>query len=317
MSNKRLVADVGGTNSRIGIYDADSDTFSAISSYSNRDFTSFEDIVERWLSDLEEERPSQACIAAAAPPTEDRINMINIGWDFSCRDLADRFLFTQCGWLNDFQANSHALPYLASHDLEQIQAGDIQRERLPLAVVGPGTGLGGGSLLWSGDKPVASNAEPGHAGLSPATELELEIFSLLLPRHGNIYTELFVCGAGLARLYGAIAEINGHTPETLSPADISGRALDGSDPLCVTALKTFCAMLGSTCGDFVLSNGAYGGLFIAGGIIPRMIPFLRQSSFLDRFSAKGAMGEYLARVPVQVITTDHPGLIGAAHAPLE
>ncbi|KZX56131.1 hypothetical protein A3709_07025 [Halioglobus sp. HI00S01] len=316
MPHTRLVADVGGTNTRIGIYDADINDFRSVTGYSNNEYGNLEEVIEQWLGDLEEAPPQQACIAAAAPPSGDRVQMINIGWGFSCSELATRFGFSQFLWLNDFQANAHALPYLGSGELEGVQAGETNDE-LPLAVVGPGTGLGGASLRQVNGIAVASDAEPGHAGLSPGNELELAIFQHLLPQYGNIYTELFVCGAGLARLYQTIAQINGQPVEDLTPAQVSERALAGSDSHCVTALETFCALLGSCCGDFVLSNGAYGGLFIAGGIVPRITPYLRESAFLERFRAKGAMQEFLSRVPVQIITAPHPGLVGAAHAPIQ
>ena len=312
----RMVADVGGTNCRIALFDECSREFRALAEYRNCDYDCLEQILETWLAQLDEEQPRHACIAAAAPPSGDRVNMINIGWSFSCRELAQRFDFSEFAWLNDFQANAHSLPHLGAADLELIHAGQGIRPGA-LATIGPGTGLGGAILHTLGGTPIACDSEPGHAGLSPVTELELEIFRLLLPEYGDIYAELLVSGSGLTRLYRTIAELNGATPEALSPADVSARALNGSDDLCVLALETFCALLGSACGDFVLCNGAYGGLFIAGGIVPRMIEFLRRSHFLRRFQAKGVMQEHLAAVPVYVITATHPGLIGAANAPLQ
>ncbi len=311
-----MVADVGGTNTRLALFDEDSNEFQELAEFRNEDHQSLEHVIEHWLETLESDRPSRACIAAAAPPSGDRINMVNIGWSFSCRELAARFGLSEFAWLNDFQANAHSLPHLGAGDLEQVHAG-AQTAHRALATVGPGTGLGGATLHWVGGIPIAGDSEPGHAGLSPGSDLELEIFKLLLPEYDNIYAELLVSGAGLARLYRAIATINGVQPAPLDPPEVSSRALQGDDELCVISLKTFCALLGSACGDFVLSNGAYGGLFIAGGIVPRMVPFLRESDFLARFCNKGAMEPHLSAVPVHVITTGQPGLIGAAHAPLQ
>ena len=312
-----MVADVGGTNTRLALFDESSRQFDAVAQYRNAAHRSLEEVIEQWLAGLDGERPSRACIAAAAPPTPgDRVSMINIGWSFSCRELADRFSLREFAWLNDFQANAHSLPHLDPGDLDVIHAG-METGHNALAIVGPGTGLGGATLQWVDGVPIADDSEPGHAGLSPGTDLEVEIFRLLLPEHGNIYAELLVSGAGLARLYETLARINGLAPAPLAPPEVSARALQGDDELCVTALKTFCALLGSACGDYVLSNGAYGGLFIAGGIVPKMVPFLRNSDFLQRFRNKGAMESHLSSVPVHVITTSHPGLIGAAHAPLQ
>lgn len=316
MNTTRLVADVGGTNSRVGLFDEASKTIDHIVEYRNTDFDGIEEVISRWLERLEAPAPSRACIAAAAPPDGDQITMINAGWSFSCRELADRFGLDQFLWLNDFQANAHALPHLGTADLEQVCAGKPGHSRT-LATVGPGTGLGGATLQWVEGKPVAGDGEPGHAGLSPATDLEMEIFKLLLPQHGDIYAELLVSGSGLARLYQVVARVNGVNPEALSPPDVSRLALSGKDPLCVSALETFCALLGSACGDFILSNGAYAGLFIAGGIVPRMTDFLQRSEFLPRLRAKGAMTQRLKSVPVHIITEPYPGLIGAAHAPFQ
>lgn len=310
-----MVADVGGTNTRLALFDEETQQFRALAEFRNAEHDSFEQVVDHWLESLDGERPERACIAAAAPPTGDRISMINIGWSFSCRDLALRFGLSECTWLNDFQANAHALPHLGPGDLEVVHAGPGPGQE-PLAVVGPGTGLGGATLRWLNGVPFAIDSEPGHAGLSPGTDLELEIFRRLLPEHGTIYAELLVSGAGLARLYQVIAAINGLSPQPLTPPEVSARALQGDDELCVTALQTFCALLGSACGDFVLCNGAYGGLYIAGGIVPRMVPFLRDSQFLQRFRGKSAMESHLSSVPVHVITTGQPGLVGAAYAPL-
>ncbi|RLQ23452.1 glucokinase [Seongchinamella sediminis] len=312
----RLVADVGGTNTRIALYDEQQREFRAVTGFHNRDYRDLSDIIDHWRQQLDETWPTAACIAAAAPPAGDQVTMVNIGWSFSRRAMAREFGFTRVGWLNDFQANAHALPHLSPSDLHLIHAGQETRNDI-LATVGPGTGLGGATLRQFAGVPYAADAEPGHAGLSPGNELELEIFRALLPRHGDIYAELLVSGIGLVRLYNCIASIHGACPRSLEPADVSTRALQGSDEHCVLALDTFCSLLGSACGDFVLANGAYGGLFIAGGIVPRMIDFLQRSTFLARFQAKGAMREHLEAIPVNVISADNPGLIGAAHAPLQ
>lgn len=311
----RLVCDVGGTNTRIALFDPVAQDFRALATYNNRDHARFEDVMGLWLDALGEAAPHSCCIAVAAPPADDRVTMVNIDWSFSCRELATRFGFARLGWINDFQANAYALPHLAAQHREILKTGH-QKIGDRLATVGPGTGLGGSILEWVGGNPAARACEPGHMGLSPATDLELELFQLLQPRHGEIHAELLVSGPGLQQLHQALCEISGEVAKTPSPAEISGRALQGQDRLCETALNTFCALLGSVSGDFVLANGAYGGLYLAGGIVPRIIPFLRASTFAQRFRDKGAMGEHLDAVPLYAITAAQPGLIGAAHAPV-
>jgi glucokinase len=241
--------------------------------------------------------------------------MSNIDWSFSCRELASRFGFRNLLRLNDFEANAYALPHLADSDRQQLYPGKAHQAGR-LATVGPGTGLGGAFLDWYDGTARSFSCEPGHMGLAPGNELELDIFRLLLPRHGNVHAELLVSGPGLVRLYEVLAEIRGERARTLAPADVSRLALAGEDKLCVLALETFCALLGSACGDFLLANGSYGGLYLAGGIVPRLTGFIVDSAFHQRMIGKGAMRETLASVPVYVITTAQPGLIGAAHAPL-
>jgi glucokinase len=310
----RLVADVGGTNSRLALFDPASDQLYAISTYVNRDHSRFEDIIGLWLEALDHPAPTNCCIAVAAPPAADRVTMINMDWSFSCRELAALFGFSHLQWINDFEANAYSLPHLTSSDLVTLRDGSYSAK--PLAVVGPGTGLGGATFENIAGRPHVRASEPGHMGLAAATTLELELLSLLLRMHGEVHTELLVSGPGLQRLYRTLAQIHDQEAQELTPADISRRALAGEDTLSVTALSVYCGLLGSVCGDFVLANGAYGGLYLAGGIIPQIIPFLKESEFEQRFDAKGAMGEHLRQVALHVITTSQPGLIGAAHAPL-
>lgn len=311
----RIVADVGGTNTRIALFDSAVGELRALHVYRNRDYSGLESVISHWLEVLPEPVPDSCCIAVAAPPSDDRVVMFNLDWSFSCRELAAHFGFRQWRRLNDFESNAHALPFLAESDrrvIHQGQAGQTGR----LAVMGPGTGLGGAVLDQVDGVPRSLACEPGHSGLSPGNDLELELFRMLLPRYGNIYAELLVSGPGLLRLYLALGEIRGEPTGDLRPAEISARAIASQENLCVLALDTFCALLGSACGDFLLANGAYGGLYLAGGILPGMIPYLGNSGFQQRLCTKGGMVENLDKVPVYVITTGQPGLIGAAHAPL-
>lgn len=313
----RMVADVGGTNTRIALFDPAAGKLRALTVFKNRDYSRFEDVISAWLGNLDEPAPQQCCIAVAAPPSQDLVTMSNIDWSFSCSELARRHGFRRLVRINDFESNAYALPHLGSEELTLLQSGDVSGVSSTLAVVGPGTGLGGSFLIQmpNGERR-AQACEPGHSGLSPVTDLEMELFALLLTRHDYIYAELLVSGPGLLRLYQALAEIRGAGAEASRPAEVSRRALEGTDELSVLALNTFCGLLGSACGDFLLNTGSYGGLYLAGGILPGMANFLTNSPFLQRMQAKGAMRDQLARVPVQLINSDHPGLIGAAHAPL-
>jgi glucokinase len=309
----RLVADVGGTNSRLALFDQDTGEFSALETYINRDFSRFEDVVLTWLDSLAEQRPDHGCIAVAAPPTDDVVTMINMNWTFSCTELATQTGLAKIACINDFEGNAYSLPFLQQSQLIQLHAG-LPDSSHKLACIGPGTGLGGGTVQKFGDDWFASACEPGHMGLTPASDIEIALFQWLLKKNSDVYAELLVSGPGLQTLYLALAEVKGVAADILSPAEVSGAALDGSKPLCVESLSLFCALLGSICGDFILANGAYGGLYLAGGIVPRILPFLQNSDFHQRLLNKGAMGSHLEQVPIYSITEPYPGLIGAAHA---
>lgn len=311
----RLVADIGGTNSRLALYDPRTRELRSLRTYLNRQYAHFEDIVLAWLGDLAEPQPTDCCLAVAAPPFGDRVTMLNIDWSFSLRELAARFGFSRLRCINDFEGNAYALPHLGERELATLHAGRVTKGS-KLATVGPGTGLGGATLSWVDGSPVASASEPGHMGLAPASELELELFRYLFLRGGEVYAELLVSGPGLQRLYQALGAIRNHAILPLSPEDISARARRQECELCTLTLDTFCALLGSVCGDYVLANGAYGGLYLAGGFLPGMIDFLKQSTFARRFQEKGKMQTHLAQVPLYVITSETTGLTGAAFAPI-
>ena len=316
----RLVADVGGTNTRLALFDPQTQELRAACNYVNREHRQLGDIIEAWLSRLSEPLPRDCCLAVAAPPPfDDRVTMLNIDWSFSLDNLAERFSFSRLRCINDFEGNAYALPHLADQCLTTLNPGSLVVEGgggSKLATIGPGTGLGGSTLDMALAVPRACASEPGHMGLSPATELELALFETLLGRYGEVYAELLLSGPGLQRLHQSLAVIQGQETTAHTPEEISAKALANQCELCKLTLNTFCALLGSISGDFVLANGAYGGLYLAGGVIPHMTEFLQASPFVRRFREKGKMRDHLAKVPLYVITGDSTGLLGAAHAPL-
>jgi glucokinase len=320
INDKRLVADVGGTNTRIALYDAGADEFRATRTYTNRNFDKFEDVVTRWLDNLDEEKPVNGCIAVAAPPSADAVVMSNMDWSFSSRALSRQFAFRQFRWINDFVAIAYSLPFLRATDRHQLYPGTASSDGdtpcTQLAGLGPGTGLGGATIETVNQQlhPVA--CEPGHMSLAPKGPLEFALFQHLAKTHETIFAELLISGPGLLRIYQGLCEVKGEPPEPHSPQQVSRYALAHADTTEEQALAMFCALLGSVAGDFVLANGSYGGLYLAGGIVPGFIDYLAGSDFHTRFCHKGSMKKHMESVPVFVITTEQPGLLGAAHAPL-
>ena len=313
-SAQRLVADIGGTNTRLALFDEQSRELEAVVNYNNNEYDSIESIIQHWLSHLKASTPTRGCLAVAAPPSGDKVTMINRNWSFSKTGLSRTFGFEQLRWINDFESNAYALPHLGDDDLVSLNHGVATGERL--ATVGPGTGLGGATIIRLKGSEHVQSGEPGFMSLAPVTDYELALFNIIREDNPDVYAELLVSGPGLLRLYQYICQLENTECVVDTPRDVSACAITGKNAQCRTALDIFCALLGEVCRSFVLANGAYGGLFLAGGILPRIIAYLKESTFHQRFVGRNAMREHLLTVPVLVVTCPYPGLIGAAHAPI-
>lgn len=311
-----LVGDIGGTNARFALVDLASPKVELMASQSlaNGDFASLQHAIEHYLEGVSE-KPARAALAVACPVGQDEIRLTNRAWAFSRSELQATIGLDELRMLNDFGAVAWAIPALAAEDMVTLHG---QREvslRGPVSVLGPGTGLGVAQLVGSdaGGWHVVET-EGGHIGFSPTCDEEREIGAWLTARHGRTSNERLLCGKGLAEIDAALRGENAlHTPVLRDPAEIVSAALDGHDQIARRALARFCAVLGSVAGDCALIHGAR-NVVIAGGIIPRFLPFLRSSAFRERFLAKGRMAALLEAVPIHVITHPHPGLLGAACA---
>lgn len=308
-----LVADIGGTNVRFALVTEAGQPPLAERILRCADFPDLESAIESYLQQADMGRPKAAVMAIAGPVTRDEIRMTNHPWAFSQSALCRRLGLARLLMLNDFTALALALPQLGPSDLHQVGPGQPVANA-PLALIGPGTGLGVSGLLpiAGGWQPLAG--EGGHVTLAPANARESAILDVVRRSYPHISAERLLSGTGLPNLYRAIAELDGKRPEGLTPAEISERALAGDDPLCVDTLNTFCAMLGTTASNLVLTLGALGGLFIGGGIVPRLGEFFDHSPFRHSFTAKGRFTDYLALVPSYVIVASTPALLGAARA---
>ncbi|MEX0584211.1 MAG: glucokinase, partial [Natronospirillum sp.] len=178
-------------------------------------------------------------------------------------------------------------------------------------VTGPGTGLGLAALAFSAAGPFTLETEGGHAHFAATDEVELKITEFLLRELPRVSNERLLSGMGLENIYRALAHLGGQRAEPLAAPEISQRAVAGSDPLCVSALERFCAVLGSYAGDVALSFAARGGVYIAGGIIPRFMPFFAGSAFRQRFIDKARFQSFNANIPTYVVVSAQPGLLGA------
>lgn len=313
----RIVADIGGTNARFAIAHSQGAGYrlESIQVMNCTKFDNFYSALRQWLEGLDQERPRQACIAVAGPvektPEGGRVNMTNLGWDICAEKLCTDLGLSQARVINDFAALALSLPRLQEADKWILRDVPAQPEA-PMVVLGPGTGLGVAALVFESGKYRVVSGEGGHANLSAGSKRELELLSIMARTQMPVYNEYVLSGGGLVNLYRAVCTLHGHSPEDLSPPDVSARGLDGSDPLCRETLIDFLNFLGSAAGDAALYYAARGGVFLGGGILPRIRSLLAESAFQQRFVTKGRLGEWLQGVRVEVLNEGYPALIGTA-----
>jgi glucokinase len=215
--------------------------------------------------------------------------------------------------LNDYTALALSLPYLGDDDYHQVGRG-MTVEKQNLAVLGPGTGLGVSGAIFAGDYWTPLQGEGGHVSYGPLTDRETEVIEIIRRHHNFVSAESLVSGPGLVLLYESIAKCDGVEHELLSPQQIASRALNAIDSSAEQAVAMFCGILGSIAGNLALTLGARGGLFIGGGIVPKLGDYFTRSPFRARFENNSRFGKYLSQIPTYVISSKYPALIGAAVA---
>jgi glucokinase len=250
-----------------------------------------------------------AVLGVAGPIEHERSLIINSGWTIDAAALRAQFGFAHARLLNDFEAVAYALPHLAAADVRRIGGGQAI-VGAPMVVLGPGTGLGVAALISHAGSTVAIATEGGHADLPGTSAHEDAVIAHLRERFGHVSAERALSGPGLENLYQAIASLDGVNVDAHTAAQIARAGLDGSSPVCRAALDMFCAMLGTVAGNLALTYGAHGGVFIAGGIAPRMVDFLERSAFRARFAAKGRFRRYLEAIPTSIIVSPDAGFLG-------
>jgi glucokinase len=316
----RLLADVGGTNARFALQAGSDGPITQVQTLPCADHPSLGEAIEHYLGlESPQARPQRAAIAIANPIRGDRVQMTNHHWSFSIEALRQTLGLEQLELLNDFTALALALPYLPPADLRQIGGpADASARHSPtaLGLIGPGTGLGVSGLVPDGRGGWCPlQGEGGHVTLSAANDAEQVVLALLRLRFGHVSAERAVSGQGLSNLYGALTQRDtGTWPQTLpTAAAVSLQAIEGQDPRASEALELFFAFLGTVAGNLALTLGAWGGIFLGGGILPRLGAHLEASLFRERFEAKGRFENHLKGVPVWVIQAQQsPALLGAA-----
>ncbi|MCC7549683.1 MAG: glucokinase [Burkholderiales bacterium] len=308
-----LLADIGGTNVRFALVAPGSSEPEQAISYRGADFVGFEQAVRAYLQATGQPQVRRAAIDVATAITGDLVRLTNSPWAFSIEQTRRQFGFERLLVLNDFAALARSLPTLPPEDLRQVGRGRCEPRRAK-ALIGPGTGLGVSGLVPCGEGWTALEGEGGHTAFSPMTEREDAVLSVLREGYGHVSTERLASGPGLVNLYEALCRLDHEVPRGLEPGQISEVGMAGSDRHCVEALEMFCAVLGTAAANLAVTLGARGGLYIGGGIVPRLGEWFDTSPFRRRFEHKGRFSSYLAAVATLVITAENPALRGLAAA---
>ncbi|WP_448547294.1 glucokinase [Thalassotalea fusca] len=311
-----LVADIGGTNLRIGQALPDGETESLVV-YQCKDYPSLESIVADYIEKFKLENSEiNACFAIACPVDKDLIKLTNLPWQFSKSALKTTFGFRKLLLINDYTAIAHAVPHLAEHQKVKIGDGEAV-ENYPISICGPGTGLGVANLFPVDGQWVSVGGEGGHVDFAPIDIQEIKILEKLLEKYEHVSYEQLLSGLGIEQIYHAICQINDIEPKfdtakDITAKDITAKALANECDYCVQTLAQFCKTLGSFAGNLSLTMSSFGGVYIAGGIVPRFIEYLKNSDFRNRFEQKGRFTRFNQAIPTYVITESQPGILGAS-----
>ncbi|MCC6071148.1 glucokinase [Massilia sp. GCM10020059] len=306
----RLLADIGATHARLTLETAPG-IFGSVRVLRCDDFDGIVALLRFYLADHAGVTLHHAALAVANPINGDQVRMTNRAWEFSTDAVRRELGLHTLLIVNDFTALAMALPSLKPEDLMQVGPGTAGANAV-VGVLGPGTGLGVSAVIPTVDGFVTLGSEGGHMNFAPANEREFAILQYAWKEWSHVSNERLISGPGMEIIYRALAQRNGVKAAPRTSPDIITGALDERDPLCLEVLDCFSGMLGGAAANLAVTLGAFGGIFIGGGIVPRMGEWFATSSFRARFEAKGRFSDYLASIPTYVITTPHPALRGVA-----
>jgi glucokinase len=311
----RLLADIGATHARFALQTAPG-TYRSVRVLKCDDFDGIVPLLRFYLSEHADVRLNHAALALANPVDGDYVRMTNRPWAFSTDAVRRELGLSTLLIVNDFTALAMAIPGLKEQDLMQVGPGKPVPGAV-LGVLGPGTGLGVSGGIPTVDGFVTLGSEGGHVNFAPSDEREFAILQTAWREWTHVSNERLISGPGMEIIHRALAERNGaHLREPVPARDsaaIIAAALDEQDPLCLEVLECFCGMLGGAAANLAVTLGAFGGIFIGGGIVPRLGEWFRSSPFRARFEAKGRFSGYIADIPTYVISTPHVAFDGVAN----
>ncbi|VAV91033.1 Glucokinase [hydrothermal vent metagenome] len=315
-NNPILVADIGGTNARFAIAIADEGPAGFALHHQqtllSKDFDSLPVAINAYCETLLVPIPQQACFALAAQPGKTVFTFTNSPWQLDSRQVKQELGLQNMRVVNDFEAMASGAQFVAQQQRLYLceGAGDVTAPQL---VLGPGTGLGLGLIVPGDNGYRIISTEGGHATFAPETKEEIEILRLMMRKETPVLFEHLLSGPGLVNIYQALCVLADKPCMSLRPEQITAAANNATCANAKNAVQMFCDILGSFAGNAAVTTGARGGVFLAGGILPKMTDILLQSQFLARFCSKGPQQNYLADVPVCLLLSENTALIGAAH----
>jgi len=305
-----LVGDIGATNARFALVEPDG-TLTTTRILLCDDYPTIADAIAAYLAEANGAKPAQAVLAIAASPTGDEVTLTNHPWTFSIEELRKTLGMRRLSVVNDFHANAVAVPHLSESERIQVGPGAAVADT-PIGIIGPGTGLGVSALIPTAAGLIPIPGEGGHVTMPPADPRESAVLDLMRGRFDHVSAERVLSGPGLVNLYNALCELS-HVPAgPLTAAQITDTRIGAADACAREATTMFCAMLGTVAGNLALTLGARGGIYIAGGIVPKLGDAFAQSPFRTRFEAKGRFRDYLSQIPTFVVVRPFAALLGAS-----
>lgn len=306
-----IVADIGGTYARFSTVNLENLFIDKIEIYSCIDYHNFESVLEEYVVKHHLQHICHVAVAIACPVLDDVITMTNAHWNFSISEIKKKFCLLEFKVLNDFNAIAMSLPVLTNDELRSIGSGvgDSHKARV---VLGAGTGLGVAYLLSDTFIHTAHAGEGGHISWGAKNEQEWFILNFLKRTYPHVSYERLLSGHGLENLYQALSAYKKVSVSALSTAHIVKAALENECEIAKASVLQFLTVLGSYAGDLALIFAAFGGVYIAGGIVPRLLSIIEQSEFRSSFESKGRFSKFNAQIPTYVITAKQPGILGAA-----
>ncbi|TDK61911.1 glucokinase, partial [Sapientia aquatica] len=307
----RLIADIGTSYARFALEVARGE-FTQITSLRCADYPDFFSAINSYLLQLKPLNVEHAAIAVANPVMGDRVVMTNYHWQFSIESMRLQLGLETLVIVNDFTALAMAVPRLSPSDLHQIgEATGVETgKQTVMGVIGPGSGLGMSGLIPAGDGWISLGSEGGHSSFSPRNEREVAVLRYAWKSFEHVSFERLLSGPGMELMYRALADYANKPGLDLTAPEITERALNATDPICEETLDVFCALLGTAAANLAVTLGALGGIYIGGGIIPRLGSYFESSSFRRRFEEKGRFTSYLKAIPTFVITAEQASFIG-------